>query len=174
MGPSDAVIAAIKSASARTGVDQNMMFAVAKIESGFNPSATNGSSRGLYQFQRAAWNSVAVLGNLPPYEEAWANPLDSALAFAYYLQANARELQRLGYSTPLTPEALYMAHQQGAAGFMELWKASKGLKSTNFVSVAHMLGNPPPDGQPATSDKATFFKRWMAVLHNDFSVVYPY
>lgn len=51
------VIDAVQSASARTGIDFDYLFDVARVESGFNPNAKapTSSARGLYQFTKQTW-----------------------------------------------------------------------------------------------------------------------
>lgn len=51
------VMAAVQSASARTGVDFDYLVDVARVESGFRPTAkaTTSSARGLYQFTKQTW-----------------------------------------------------------------------------------------------------------------------
>ena len=51
------VLDAVQNASARTGIDFDYLFDVARVESGYNPSAkaSTSSARGLYQFTRQTW-----------------------------------------------------------------------------------------------------------------------
>jgi len=51
------VMDAVQSASARTGIDFDYLFDVARVESGFNPTAKapTSSARGLFQFTRQTW-----------------------------------------------------------------------------------------------------------------------
>jgi hypothetical protein len=48
---------AVQSASARTGIDFDYLFDVARVESGYNPTAKapTSSARGLYQFTKQTW-----------------------------------------------------------------------------------------------------------------------
>ncbi|NIJ39665.1 hypothetical protein FHR22_004420 [Sphingopyxis panaciterrae] len=51
------VMDAVQNASARTGIDFDYLFDVARVESAFNPTAkaTTSSARGLFQFTRQTW-----------------------------------------------------------------------------------------------------------------------
>lgn len=55
--PASPVMAAVQSASARTGVDFDYLVDVARVESGFRPTAKapTSSARGLYQFTNQTW-----------------------------------------------------------------------------------------------------------------------
>lgn len=155
---------AIRTASDKLGVPEKTLEGFARIESGMSNNAVNGSSRGLFQMQPAAWADASRIVPLGDYETNWSDPVQNALAGGAYLKANERTLRRLGYDGPFTPAVLYLAHQQGAGGFMELYSASKGREpTTNYVSDEKMRRNPPPDGRGVTTNKAEFFRRWMIV-----------
>lgn len=51
------VLDAVQRAAARTGIDFDYLFDVARVESGYNPTAraSTSSARGLYQFTRQTW-----------------------------------------------------------------------------------------------------------------------
>ena len=51
------VLDAVQNASARSGIDFDYLFDVARVESGYNPAAQaqTSSARGLYQFTRQTW-----------------------------------------------------------------------------------------------------------------------
>lgn len=162
------VQSAIAKAAQVTGISSAVLTEIARTESGFNPLAVNGTSKGLFQNQLGAWENAAQYVALPPYAQAWMNPYDSALAAAGYMLYNQAELKRLRLTDTLTPAMLYLAHQQGAAGFLELWNASKGIETTHYVTPAHMLRNPPPDGEGPTTNKSQFYRRWIAVMNKRF------
>lgn len=56
-GTPSPVMAAVQDASSRTGIDFDYLVDVARVESGFNPSAKapTSSARGLYQFTKQTW-----------------------------------------------------------------------------------------------------------------------
>jgi hypothetical protein len=168
---------AIANASRVTGVNSSVILGFAKLESSLNPDATNPKnpvgtkgSRGLMQMQYASWNEAKTYlknkfnTDIGSYVSAWMSPKDNALAGAAYLLINTERLKAYGYMGPLTPAVYYLAHQQGAGGFIELWRSSQDrVVKTSYVKDEAMLKNPPPDGQGPTTSKKDFFLRWMAI-----------
>jgi len=152
---------AIKVAASESGVPESVLKAFAAIESNFNPNAANGSSRGLMQMQPAAWaTALAINPRLPGYDKVF-DPEANARAGAALIKANRISLGKYGIGDP-SPAMLYLAHQQGAAGFNELYRSWKGLPvSTSYVTERAMKGNPPQDGKGVTLDKKEFFDRWL-------------
>src|SRR3546814_20951472 len=55
------VLDAVQNASARSGIDFDYLFDVARVESGYNPAAraSTSSARGLYQFPKQTWLATA-------------------------------------------------------------------------------------------------------------------
>lgn len=163
------VVAAIANAALKTGVNSSILMGMASIESNYNPDAVNGKSVGLLQMQPAAWDEArSWLIQRGVDIGTWVNarnPTQNALAGAAYLLINLQRLKKLGYVGPVTPAVSYLAHQQGAVGFMELWRASAGLPATTkvYVSPEAMRRNPPPDGAGPVLSKGDFFRRWIAV-----------
>lgn len=164
MAPRTVVEQALRRASEKTGVELSVLQGFAAIESNYNSVAVNGSSKGLMQMQRGAWESASQFVDLKPYDTHWSDPFENALAGAAYVLSNSKTMRRIGYTGPISPAVLYLAHQQGPAGFVELWKAASGIRATtNYVTRVKMERNPPQDKKGVTYDKATFFRRWMAV-----------
>jgi len=159
---------AIELAAKEAGIDSGVLRGFVAIESNFNPDARNGSSRGLGQVQPAAWSDVQKRIELPAYDSmvngkmAVFDPLLNARATATYLRINRERLMRLGVANPSLAQ-LYLAHQQGAGGFAELFTVATGGKpKTNYVTTERMIQNPPQDGKGATTDKGEFYRRWIA------------
>lgn len=158
--PLEVVYDAIRKAAAQTGEDESLLHKFMFVESRHRSNAVNGSSRGLGQVQPAAWKDASRIVALGPYASAVWDPYQNALATAAYVQINRKQLVRAGLPRVGVPE-LYLAHQQGAGGAIELWRAAQGLPArTKYVSASHLLGNPPPDGLGKTSDKGEFYRRW--------------
>jgi len=158
---------ALAGAAKESGVALPLLRAMAAIESNFDPSARNGSSKGLLAMQAPAWaDAQKIRPDLPNYAVGVFDQVSNARAGAAYLQANIRSLIAQGYTGEINASVLYIAHQQGAAGFIELWRAAMGLPpgKKEYVTAEKMLKNPPQDGRGPTSDKATFLKRWYAVV----------
>jgi len=164
VGASKSVVAdAIRKASMETGVSEALLTKFVNIESRGNSRAANGRSRGLTQFQPAAWQHASTRRDLGPYATAVWDPYANAMAGAIYSQINEESLRRKGFTDPFTVGVLYLAHQQGADGFLELWKHSKGLPyRTKYVTEEKMRRNPPQDGKGVTLDKGEFARRWLA------------
>jgi len=156
---------AIDTAADELQVPKRLLYTFAFMESRFRPDAQNGQSRGLFQIQPAAWSDVSKLVNLPAYKTAVFDPLWNSRAAAGYVKVLQKQLRALGYTEPFSPGVLYVAHQQGAGGFMDLYMTSKGTPlKRSYVSSRAMEGNPPQDGKGKTLDKSEFLQRWLAVV----------
>jgi hypothetical protein len=123
--PEQTVGDAIKEASNKVGVDESIMLAMAKQESGFNPSAKAGTSsaKGLFQFIDSTWNSmVSRFGKSFP--ELLRGPYDalaSSVAGALYIKENATFLKK--NNIPVTGTNIYASHFLGAGGARTLLTA---------------------------------------------------
>lgn len=164
VGVSGDIGAAIRAAAVEFGINPDDLTKFAKIESNFNPRAVNGSSRGLMQMQPAAWSDASKVTGLRPYNEAVWDPVENARAGAAYIKFNERTLRKLGYSGPWDAAHMYLAHQQGAGGLMNMWAAANGKPSK--LSADNMLKNPPQDGRGSTTNPKDFYNRWVAVVRN--------
>lgn len=82
VNPNQASVQAIKAAAAKYGLDPQAMIAVARVESGLNPSAVgdNGHAFGLFQFNNAGG---VITGD--PHPEKYLNPSYNALAAARHI-----------------------------------------------------------------------------------------
>jgi hypothetical protein len=100
----------IKRVSDAFGLDVNFMMAVAKIESGFNPTQRTGSYIGLFQLSKYEFGKFGS-GQI-------LNPRDNAVAAAYKILT---EGVQFGWITHRTPDMsdLYLIHQQGWEGAAE-------------------------------------------------------
>jgi len=158
----------VTAAAAEAGVPASTALGFAKIESNFNPKAVNGSSRGLMQMQPAAWSDAKGINpSLKDYSFVF-DPMENARAGMAYIKYNMRQVSRLGGPQTLTPAQLYLAHQQGAGGFTELWNVANGRNRPLgtkgwLVTEKAMRGNPPQDGRGVTVDRKEFYDRWIAV-----------
>jgi hypothetical protein len=162
------VVRAIAIAAQEQRVPLTWLLGFALIESGFNPNATNGQSRGLFQMQPSAWLDASKMVPLPPYDEYWMDPLSNARAAAAYLKISAQSLAKRGIKT-VDPRHLYMAHQQGVSGFIELFQAfNSGVEPVNPITKDRsLLGNKPP-GYKRTTLRGVFYSNWMEHLQKYF------
>src|SRR6478736_1539983 len=100
----------IKRASDAFGLDFNFMKAVAKIESGFNPSQRTGSYIGLFQLSEYEFGKFGF-GQI-------RNPRDNAVAAAYKVITEGILFEWITHRKPDLND-LYLIHQQGWEGAAE-------------------------------------------------------
>ncbi len=107
----------VTDAAAKHGVDPQAMLAMAKIESNGNAYAVSPTgATGLFQFTSGTSKRYGVKNRFDAAENA-----DAA---ARYMLDNKKALEAAGI-TP-TAENLYLAHQQGVGGAIQIIKASQG------------------------------------------------
>jgi len=104
----------------------------------YNVRSSNGSFKGLFQFNADAWASAATIapsiGSFSNVFDPWLN----TLAAAAYAQFNERQVRRSGkYTGPFTGDVYYTMHNQGAGGFIRLLKGGRleGKQSTDALRV---------------------------------------
>ncbi|MGI4879841.1 MAG: hypothetical protein ACRYG4_20375 [Janthinobacterium lividum] len=144
------VTAAVRLASARTGVDFAYLYTEAKVESGLraDAAAATGSARGLYQFTAGAWLDVVArhgaeqgLGDAADAVASGAaardplvraqvlalrgDPQAAALMAAALAIDNAAKVTA-GTGRPAGATELYLAHFLGAAGAIRFLRARDG------------------------------------------------
>lgn len=78
---------ALQSTASSSGIPFETLKALCKIESNCNPSATNGSYRGLFQMGTNEFNKFGGKGDI-------FNPLQNALSAANYMKYNLKELEK--------------------------------------------------------------------------------
>ncbi len=100
----------IKRASDAFGLDFNFMKAVAKIESGFNPTQRTGSYIGLFQLSKYEFGKFGF-GDI-------LNPRDNAVAAAYKVITEGILFEWITHRKPDLSD-LYLIHQQGWEGAAE-------------------------------------------------------
>ena len=155
------VLAAIKHASAATGVDFSYMIEKASAESGLNSKAKSASSSatGLYQFIDSTWMDMvkkygakcglgdlaaSIDGNGQVANKATRqeilnlrkDPDTAAMMAAEYTSENKTAMQtQLGPSAQIGPTELYLAHFMGAGGATNFMKAyqSNPLQAASTV-----------------------------------------
>jgi hypothetical protein len=158
------ILQAIAKAAQETRVPLLWLLGFAKIESNYDPHATNGGSRGLFQMQEPAWRDAGKIIPLPDYESNWMDPLSNARAAAAYLKISMNSLRNRGVDT-VDPRHLYLAHQQGVSGFIELFRAhNSGVEpEKSVIRDTALMGNKPP-GFKRTANRAQFYRNWMTYL----------
>jgi hypothetical protein len=117
---------------------------------------------------RDAWNEAQnAIGPLPPFLRYWVDPFSNALAAAGYVLINQRRLLKAGLEVDEEPRWLYLAHQQGAGGLMDLINVHEGNRWQGVITRSAMLRNTPP-GYEKTSDPKSFYQNWMDYLRPYF------
>lgn len=112
----------IKETAEKSGLDENYLRTMAHIESKGNPTAFNKGSKaaGLYQFIPSTAKSYGLRGKE-------FDPRANAMAAARLSLDNKKILEKAGIEA--TPEMLYIAHQQGPQGAIDLVKYAKEGRS---------------------------------------------
>ena len=138
--PTDDVLAAIKKASDKIGVDFGYMMAMAGQESGFNPTikAKTSSATGLYQFIDSTWNGMVQkygqqFGIKPGDRTA---PYAQAVMGALYTKDNGDIIKGV-LGRDANPTELYMGHFLGGGGVKNFLK---GMKANPNDTPATMKG----------------------------------
>jgi hypothetical protein len=108
MALSPEVVDAINAAAAANGLDPQMLFRFAKIESDYDPSNRTGSYHGLFQLSGDEFKKYGG-GNI-------YDPVDNANAAARKLAAESAQFQAQ-YGRAPTATDFYLIHNQGAGGY---------------------------------------------------------
>jgi len=137
--PNESVAKDIDRASKEVGVDKSLMYAMAKQESGFNPSAAakTSSAKGLYQFIKGTWEGMVkkygskypVLQEKGP-EDSYAN----ALAGALFIKENSDYLAKS--NIPINATTIYAAHFLGPGGAKKLLTADPTANAAELMPQA--------------------------------------
>jgi hypothetical protein len=133
----------ITDAAARYGIDPDYALKSAQIESGLNPHAQNKTSTagGLFQFIDSTWGKY---GKGASKYDAYA----SADAFMRFTVDNKNYLtKKLGRD--VSSGELYLAHQQGAGGALNLLSNPNAM-AVNLVGRAAVMGNGGQSGMLAS------------------------
>ena len=136
--PGAEAASAIDKASKQVGVDRALMYAMAKQESGFDPSAgaKTSSAKGLYQFISGTWNDmVGKYGT--KYTILKRGPYDAeanAIAGALFIKENSDILAKS--NIPINATNVYAAHFLGAGGAKTLLTANPNIDATKLMPKA--------------------------------------
>jgi hypothetical protein len=135
------VMDAIQRASRITGVDENVLQAIAYRESKFNPTAANPdtSARGLFQFTQATAKQYGLTTAATPeaYKKDPGMAFDaqaSSLAAARMAKDNAKAIEKYTGESA-TGGQLYAAHFMGAGGVVDLLKSVKKDPNASFATA---------------------------------------
>lgn len=123
--PKQEIFSTINSVANKYGVDPALMFTMADIESTFNPNATSKTgAAGLFQFTKGTGKQYGISGEKRYDLQANTD------AGARLLLDNQKILIKNGIEP--TPVYIYLAHQLGAEGAIELYNSiTKGTPISN-------------------------------------------
>ena len=136
--PGAEAASAIDKASKEVGVDRALMYAMAKQESGFDPSASakTSSAKGLYQFISGTWGDMLKQYGTK-YPVLKKGPYDAeanALAGALFIKDNSNILAKS--NIPINATNIYAAHFLGAGGAKTLLTANPNTDATKLMPKA--------------------------------------
>lgn len=147
------------------GIDPNYFKAMEQIESHGNPNAVSSTGcAGLFQFSRGTGKQYGLVG--PGYDYR-TDPAKSYQAVIRLTQDNASALQRAGL--PVTPEYLYLAHQQGSGGATSIASAAMGRGSLSPKILSNMSENMTPTMRRNVLNGAGSLEQAVA-MHGDQAV----
>lgn len=136
--PKAPVADALATASKKVGVDLSILYAIAKQESGFNPSAAakGTSAKGLFQFVNNTWEGMVkqYKSSFPELAKGPLDPIANAVAGALYIKANVESLSKKGI--PINATNVYAAHFLGATGAIKLLSANTKEIAASVVPSA--------------------------------------
>jgi hypothetical protein len=125
--PTRPIADALLSASRKVGIDLSLLYAIAKQESGFDPSAksTSSSAKGLFQFVDNTWDSVfkSYKSFYPELTRGPLDPLANAIAGALYIKENIQILSKK--KIPINATTIYAAHFLGPFGASKLLSSDR-------------------------------------------------
>jgi len=154
----------VESEAKVAGLDPAMMKTFAHIESRGNPLANRGekSAQGLFQFIPSTAKKYGLSNRL--------NAVENTRAAMQLTKSNANDLKRFGI--PVNPLNLYLAHQQGAGGLIQIYNnINKGTPISGQVRN-NMKNNPPPGGDWRPNDPAVvWYTSWKSHIGSTYTKI---
>lgn len=148
------VKALIAAGAAKYGLDADTMLRIASVESEFNPNAYNESgASGVFQFIPKTWGSYG--GGASPFD-AEAN-IDAGMRLA----RDNRDYLRKKLGREPTGGEIYLAHQQGAGGAINLL-SNASRPASQVVKASHIAQNLPAErrGEAGSITAGDFAALW--------------
>lgn len=145
---------AINAAADNNGLDRNMMHAIAMVESSKNPKAVSksGTYKGLYQMGPHLYQKYGITDPL--------DPAQNAMGAARYMNDNKSILAKAG--VPINATTLYLAHQQGPSGLIQIYNAATKGGSISKARYRAMMGNAVGTAASSPRDFLTYWDARMA------------
>jgi soluble lytic murein transglycosylase-like protein len=135
MNPTDTIAKVLLDAAGRVGVDPGIVFAIAKQESGFNPSAqaSTSSAGGLFQFINSTWQLMVkkYAAKYPELKRGRFDPVAAAIAGALFIKENMAILVAKGIDP--TPTNIYASHFLGPGGAVKLLSAPASTVAASLL-----------------------------------------
>lgn len=150
-------ISIISRVSQITGVDENLMMAIAGKESGFkaDAGATGSSAKGLFQFTSATWKEVTkkhankigltaaeMQHGMGTPNDPRFNPYMNAFMGAFHLIDEYNIAKKYAGRDPL-PEEVYMVHAFGIGGAKKYIQASKDAIGIQLETSQNVINSNP-------------------------------
>jgi hypothetical protein len=132
-------LAAISNEGQALGLSEDTLHALAMIESSKNPlidSPGEHTYKGLYQIGPDVARQYGISGKEH-------DPYSNSMAAVKYMQDNAKILRKNGI--PISGTSLYLAHQQGASGFTDIYNSAVKGTPMSDTRIKLMLNNVPPN-----------------------------
>ena len=165
-GFSQDVESVIATVSQKSGVPLGYMRAMAQIESSGNPSASRGAkgAKGLFQFVPKTARAYGIAGkelDLQANTDAAARLTIDNMKALQGLRKNGIDV-----NDPKNHYLLYLAHQQGAGGAMEIVRAAKSGGNVSAVVRSNMDNNGGKGKSPQQ-----FLDDWKAKYERKLAIV---
>jgi hypothetical protein len=145
---------AIANAAAKYGIDHQLLTKMAIVESGMKPDAVSSTgAKGLFQFVGSTGAEFGMKS-----DKDFFNPYINADAGARYIKRNMQTLQM--NNVPVNQLTLYMAHQLGGAGAVEIWNSAIGRRTLSEDRMKAMKLNNPGLSGNALFDPKTYISAW--------------
>ena len=166
------VLSIIKEASSKSGISEDVMIAMAAIESSFNPNANmnkKAKAKGLYQFMPGTWRDmVRRYGHKYGIQEGTSvfDPKANSLMAAEYIKENFASIKKRLPQQSLGPVEAYIAHFLGGTGAAKFLSLSPSeIAAKHMPDAARSNANIFTDGgRPRTV--AQIYKHLSDKMHN--------
>ena len=149
-GSNAGIVDIIKQAAKKVGLDENILVAMAAIESGFRPNARSkySSASGLFQFLTKTWRGITSQKGgkygISPGTSRF-DPMASSLMAGEYIKQNFNYLKK--FKKDLGPVEAYIAHFLGPGGAATFFKSDPNAPAAQVLPKA------------AAANKSIFFDK---------------
>ena len=144
-GSNAGIVDIIKQAAKKVGLDENILVAMAAIESGFRPNAKSkySSASGLFQFLTKTWQGITSQKGgkygISPGTSRF-DPMASSLMAGEYIKQNFNYLKK--FKKDLGPVEAYIAHFLGPGGAATFFKSDPNAPAAQVLPKAAAANKP--------------------------------